>query len=208
MADADDALPWDEQTELFVKDIDTLCSPRYGVSARDIMLAPEKFAKTPDILNKIKNIRSDSDGYFEDVIKDFSAENDELEEDLKKADALYNQVSQSVSNKAALGRIPIIKTDNLDLSYSAPEVIYIDQLGGQLDTLVSKLVNFSNYIGDLSVSYRKYMLGSWLFSGPRSYLVSVKAPDNPVLDIENSQSIINSLLDAAGDTISGLGDSK
>ena len=210
MAEADDesSLPWDDQTELFIRDIDATAVQKYGISARELILTPDKFEKTEDILDKIKGLRADTDSYFEEVMKDFTAENDELEEDLKKADALYNQVSQSISNKASLGRIPIIKTDGLDLSYSAPEIIYLDQLGSQVDSLVGRLVNFSNYIGDLSVSYRKYMIGSWLFSGQRSYLATVKAPDNPVLEIESSQSAIDAMLDSAGERLSGLIESK
>jgi predicted RNA-binding protein with RPS1 domain len=207
MAD-ETTLPWDDQTELFVREIDTLTTKKYSLSIRDVMLDPDRFVKTEGIMAKLKGLRSESDNYFEDVMKDFQVEEENLEEDLKKADALYNQLSQVITSRASLGKVPVIKAADMDLSNSSQEIIYIDQLSAPIDSLVTKLVNSSIYIGDLSSSYRRYRLGNWLFSGQRSYVIATRMPDNPVVMVEGSQKLIDSLLDDSSDRIKSLRGSK
>ena len=204
MADETD-LPWDDQTELFVKDIDAITTKKYGISIRELMLNPDKFADTEGALDKVRNAREASDGYFEDMMKDFEEEDNELETNLKKIDALYNQVSQVITSRANLARVPVMKAANVDLSNSSPEIIYIEQVTPQIDSLMTKLVNSSNYIGDLSTPYRKYMVGTWIFSGNRSYIISERVPDNPVTMIDSARTVINTFLDDAADRLESAG---
>lgn len=196
--------PWDDQTDLFITDIDADAQKKYKVSFRTLLLQPESYAKTPDILTTIKSIRNDVESYFESVMSELSIENEQLDKDLEASDALYNQLNQTITSRASIARIPVIKSDNIDLSYAAPEILYIDKSTPQMDALITKFINSSNYIGDLSSSYRKYMLGSWLFSGTRSYVVAVKQPDSPIPPIDDSHNIITALLEDSEDRLQDL----
>ncbi len=59
MADDDQALPWDEGTDSFVKDIDSDVNEKYEISLRELLLDPAKFAEVEDMPSTIGKIRED-----------------------------------------------------------------------------------------------------------------------------------------------------
>ena len=201
----DDVQPqWDDQTDSFIKDIDTTVTAKRNISLRALLLDPQKFASTPNIAATIKEIKLDVDAYFTELFSNLTQEEQELVSDMEKVDSIYTQVNQTINNRAGIGRVPFLKPEDMDFGSSNPETIYISQYSGQIDALITKLINTSNYICDLSTTYRKYTLGSWLFSGSRSYVLSVQAPESPIISIENARDQINTLIDEVSIRIASI----
>lgn len=196
--------PWDDQTDAFIQEIDGTVTAKYSVSLRTLLTNPEEYADTKDILDTIKKIRSDVDAYFGNLMDDLKVEKDELEKEMQDADALYTKLDQAISSKAAVARVPYLKPVEVDTGNVDIEKIYVDQYNNNVDSLISKFVNISNYIANLSTTYKKYNLGSWLFSGEKGYNLSVKQPESMVITVESSQEYIDDAVDNASDIISGL----
>ena len=194
MAD-DDRPDWDSQTDTFVREIGISVSKKYGINLRTLLLNPQEYEGTDGIEEKAKSIRADVNQYFEDILASLSKEEEDLTRNLEHADSIYTQVNQVINSRSGIGRIPFIKPADISLGDSRPEIIYIDQYNSQVDALLSKLVNVSNYICDISSTYRKYTMGTWIFSGSRSYMLAVSAPTSPIISVENSRDQISLMLD-------------
>ncbi len=195
---ADDVKPgWDDQTDMFIREIGVSVSKKYGVDLRKFLLSPQEYGDTAGMEEKIKNIRAEADRYFEDILASLSKEEESLVADLEKLDSVYTQVNQTVNSRAGIGRIPFIKPADMSFGDSSPEIVYIDQYNSQVDALLTKLINISNYICDISSTYRKYTIGTWVFSGSRSYVLAVSAPTSAVISVENSRDRIDLMLDQA-----------
>lgn len=197
MADDDQALPWDEGTDSFVKDIDSDVNEKYRISLRELLLDPAKFAEAEDMPSTIGKIREDVTEYFDEIFADMKDDDDELTRQMEAIDAVHTQINQTVSSRAGIGRIPFLKPADFDFGGATPETVFVDKYDGQVDLLITKLINSSNYVCDLSTSYRKYSIGNWLFSGSRSMLLSVKTPESRIIAIENSRDAILARLDNA-----------
>jgi len=189
--------PWDDQTDSFIRDIDTSVTAKRNISLRTLLLEPQKYAGTANLTATIKEVKLDVDAYFTELLSNLAQEEQELTSDMEKADSIYTQVNQTINNRAGIGRVPFLKPQDVDFGSTNPETIYIGQYSGQLDALITKLINTSTYICDLSTTYRKYTIGNWLFSGSRSFVLAVQAPESPVISIENARDQINTLIEEA-----------
>ncbi|MHB1830754.1 MAG: hypothetical protein ACYCO0_05170 [Candidatus Micrarchaeaceae archaeon] len=195
---ADDVNPsWNSQTDTFVREIDVSVSKKYGISLRKLLLDPQEYEGTGGIAEKAKSIRADVDLYFDDILASLSKEEEDLERNLESSDSVYTQINQIINSRSGIGRVPFIKPADMSFGDSSPEIVYIDQYNSQVDALITKLVNISNYICDISSTYRKYTIGTWVFSGSRSYVLAVNAPTSPVISVENSRDQIDLMLDQA-----------
>lgn len=202
---ADDAvqLPWDEQTDIFVNEMDVDVAKKYKLSLRELLLHPEKFAKVDNMAATLGKIKTEVSAYFEDMLGDMKGEDDELTKAMEAIDAVHTQINQTISSRAGIARVPFLRPVDLDTGDVNPETIYIDRYDGQVDILITKLINSSNYVCDLSTSYRKYSIGSWLFSGSRSCVLSVQPPESMVVTVEDSRDMIIGMLDDISDRFFG-----
>ena len=126
-----------------------------------------------------------------------------LQRHLEAIDALHTQINQAVSSKAGIARVPFLRPADFDLGDADPETIYIDNYDGQVDILITKLINDSKYVCDLSTSYKKYSVGNWLFSGSKVCVLAVQPPESMVVAVENSRDTITDMLDDISDRFSG-----
>ncbi len=192
-------LPWDAQTDILVSDLDNVISKKYSnVSLRKLLINPDRYKDTQDIADMVGKIKEDASKYFADMLAGLDKEEADLVKDLENLDAIHTQVNQTISSRTGIGRIPFIKPVDVNLGGTKPETIYIDRYDTQLDALLTKLITASNYVCDLSTTYRKYAIGIWLFSGSRSYMISVSAPESRVMTVENARDLVDSLLEDAG----------
>ncbi len=187
--------PWSSDTDQFISNIDEQINQTYGVGLRQLLLSPDGFANTPDILNKIDGIKGSVDEYFTNIRNGFNDERSDFEKALTDADAQYNKIESTISTKASLSRVPYIKSGTINVDSALREEIGIDTYDTSVDSLISKLVNISNYIADISTTYKKYYLGSWLFSGQRAYVLTINPPDSPLIMLDQVNSEIDNLLD-------------
>ncbi len=203
MADDVTGLPWDDQTDVFINEIDADTTKKYNVSIRKLLLNPQDFTKMDNMPATIDKMKTDVIAYFDELLGDLKDEEDELTKQLEDVDAIHTQINQIVSSRSGIARVPFLTPADFDFGDVTPETIYINKYDGQIDLLITKLINCSNYVCDLSTSYRKYSIGSWLFSGSRSCLLSIKPPESMVVSIENSRDTITSRLDDISDRFAG-----
>ncbi len=197
MADDDQNVPWDDSTDVFVRDMESDINDKYKVSLRELLSDPRKYQDLVGVSDIVEKIRGDVEAYFEDLLGGLQAEEEEFTKQLESADALHTQAGQAISSKSGIGRIPFVKPAAFDVGDQPVETVYVDNYDGQTDMLVTKLINGANYILDLSTSYRKYAIGNWFFSGSKNCLLSVQMPDSRILTVENSRDTIMAALDNA-----------
>ena len=197
MADDDQTVPWDDSTDVFVRDMESEINDKYKVSLRELLSDPRKYQDLVGVSDIVEKIRGDVESYFTDLLSGLQTEEEEFTKQLEGIDALHTQIGQAISSKAGIGRVPFVKPASLDAGDQPVETIYLDNYDGQADMLVTKLINSSSYILDLSTSYRKYAIGNWFFSGSKNCLLSVQMPDSRILMVENSRDTIMAALDDA-----------
>jgi hypothetical protein len=201
--DEDAEYPWDDQTDDFITDIDATVTGKYSVSLRTLLTDPAAYADTKGIGDTINSVKKEVDDYFDDLMDDLKVEQDELDKAMQAADSLYTKMDQAISSKAAVARVPYIKPVDVDSGDNGVETIHIDQYNNNVDTLITKFINISNYIANLSTTYKKYNLGSWLFSGERDYTVEVSQPESMVITVEDAHDYISDGLESASAALSG-----
>ncbi len=198
------AAPWDDQTDSFISDIDDTVSSKYNVSLRVLLTAPGQYENTTGILETIRKIQADVEEYFEKLVEDLGPEKEELTKEMEALDSLYTKLDQAISSKAAVARVPYFKPIDVDTGDNTTETITVDQYNNNLDAAIGKLINISTYIANLSSTYKKYNLGSWLFSGPKDYVLEVNRPESMVITVEDAQQLINNGLNDAGEALASL----
>lgn len=189
--------PWDDQIDVFISNIDKEVSKLYDLSLREFLLDPEKFANVKDILTKVDKIRASVDDYFNGIKDSLPDEQASFAKALETADAQYNRMDEAISTKAALSRVPYIKPYDVDYNPDVPEEITIEQYNNAADALITKLVNISNYVGDISYAYDKYTIGSWIFSGQKVHIVSIYLPPSIISEITQFNTRLDGLIDYA-----------
>lgn len=194
--------PWSDETDPFVTDLDNSIGSKYNVSLRKLLVSPAEYASTKGIADTVQNMRSAIDKYFTDLVADLSFEEEEFTKELTDADTLYNKVEQALSSKAAIAKIPYIRPADMDLSLVNPEIIYIDTYNNGLESLITKFINSSEYIANISSTYRKYNIGSWFFSGNKGHVMAIKPPQSILVAIENAHNDIDSRMDDAATILS------
>ncbi|MDE1833001.1 MAG: hypothetical protein KGH58_01120 [Candidatus Micrarchaeota archaeon] len=195
---------WTDFTDAIISGIDAGAKPGDKITLRELLTDPAKFAKEPDIQNKIKNMKEASDGYVDQRIKEMSSAEKALEDSVAKADTLSAQLGQSISVKAMQNKVPMIKPVAVDRDLTREERILINAIDTNVNALIDKLVSNSTMVADFSTSYKNYRIGEWLFSGPKNYVLSVYLERNELLLMQGSRAEIDALLDAAANFVRGL----
>lgn len=197
------AIPWDEQTDLFIDDLNETLSNEYSINLRSLLMSPEKYLNKKGIGDTIKGMKEEVDSYFSKLLDGLKSEQEQLEKDLENATAQYKQVDAVISNKSAASRVPYVRPMLVNRNQNSEETIVVEQYSDNLDAFIGKLVGASNYVADLSTEYKGHFIGSWLFSGNRNYVLAVNPPVSPILVIENSRGVINDILTDIADRATG-----
>ncbi|MCL4364931.1 MAG: hypothetical protein M1569_00435 [Candidatus Marsarchaeota archaeon] len=191
--------PWSDEIDPFVTDLDNAIGDKFGVRLKKLLSSPAEYADLKDISTKIKNMRAEADKYFDDLVAGLSLEQGEFTRELTDADALYNKIEQLLSSRAAIAKVPYIRPADMDLSLTSPEVIYVNSYNNGLEALIMKFINSSNYVANISSTYKKYNIGSWFFSGSKGHIISVKPPQSILVSIDNARDEISGLIDDIAD---------
>ncbi len=185
---------WDEQTDGFISDLDAAIAKAHDISFRSLLLNPGRFLNKKDIDATLKDIRSEADSYFTSLLENLKDEQTKLESEMESATAQYKQIDSVITEKSAAARVPYVRPLFVDRQQREDETILIDRYDESLEAFVGKLVSASNYVADLSATYKQYKLGSWLFSGEKNHVLTLNPPTSPVLAIENSRGVIDGML--------------
>ncbi|MEM3199526.1 MAG: hypothetical protein QXD11_02145 [Candidatus Micrarchaeaceae archaeon] len=200
MADA----VWSSYTEYLITAIDMKIGSKYGVSIRELLNNPAKFASNKGILDTINSIKDDVQEYVKSKIDSKEDEKEALETSLQKADDLTGQFRQAIKDQAEKVGVAIITPDSISRDESKDEIIFTNDASPASLAMVQKLVSMTLFIADLTTTYKNYSIGSWLFSGYKNYVVNVALPQNEVMLLDTSKNELIDLLDAAGNAITGL----
>ncbi len=92
MAAEAEELPWDDQTDMFISNIDKSITKTYGLSIRELLLDPDKFTSTKDILDTLTKIRGNVDDYFTGLRDSMADEKASFTKALEDADMQYNKI--------------------------------------------------------------------------------------------------------------------
>lgn len=195
---------WSDYTDMLINGIDKQVGSKYKFSLRALLTDPTKYAAQQNVQMAIDNMKEDVDNYIDGRVKALADEQRSLDDAASKADSITGQLGRSISLQAKQNNVPMIKPVTVDRDTAREETIYIDAVDNGVASLVQKLVSSSMLVADLSVSYKNYTVGSWLFSGSKNYVLSVYMPDSTLLALEASRSEINNLLTSASNFIKGL----
>ena len=199
MAAEDIDVPWDGRTDTFITMIDGLYagSGKDAVGIRQIILNGGELLPKKETPELIAEIRKNASNFFEMMRTNLVTEEKELEQFLMDADLYYKKIDDVISSKAASAHVPYMKPYFVYLDAQSREEMVVEKYSEDMDPLIGKLVNASDYVADLSGSYKSHKFGSWLFSGKKSYAITLRVPENLALDMERSATMIDDILKAA-----------
>ena len=195
---------WSDYTDFVIDNIDKSIGKKYKMSLRDLLTDPESFSPDPNIQNTIKSMADDVNAYMDQALSKMSAQKQELDDNLTKADSVTKQLAQSISMQAKQNRVPFIVPVSIDRDDTKEEVISVDSAGSDVLALIEKLAASSTLIADFTTQYDNSLIGNWFFSGPKNYTINVYLPDSDVISMQDSRAELLGLLDAASAMIAGL----
>ncbi len=189
-------LPWDEQTGEFIDAIDDAnkASKAYDISLRDLLLDPTKYISISGFDQKLNAVQAAVNSYFKELLEGLADEQKDLDRALAICDMGYEKINGVISMKSSAARVPYVKPYFVYTNPEEREEIIIEKYSEDLDALIGKLSNSSNYIADLSGSYKEHRFGSWLFSGSKNHVLTVRAPASIIMDIDRSSTLIGDML--------------
>lgn len=193
--DEDLVAPWDEQTDSFVVELEPIIKQKYSVSIRQLLLSPDDFAKNKAVITAMPDIKKSVSSYFDDVLVGFKDDKAKLDKDLQTIDSQFKKIDDIITSKSSIAKVPYIKPIVVDYDQNRQEEIIIDQYNPNVDALVNKLLNVSIYVANMSTTYKGYNMGTWIFSGQREYILTLNPPISPVITIESSRDLLNTILD-------------
>ncbi len=195
---------WSDYTDFVIDNIDKGLGKKYKMSLRDLLTDPESFSSDPNIQNTIKSMADDVNAYIDQALSKMTAQKQELDDNLTKADSVTKQLAQSISMQAKQNRVPFIVPVSIERDDTKEEVISVDSAGSDVLALIEKLVANSTMIADFTTQYDNSLIGNWFFSGPKNYTINVYLPDSDVISMQDSRDELLGLLDAASSLIAGL----
>ena len=195
---------WSDYTDFVIDNIDKSIGKKYKMSLRDLLTDPESFSSDPNIQNTIKSMADDVNAYMDQALSKMSAQKQELDDNLTRADSVTKQLAQSISMQAKQNRVPFIVPVSIDRDDTKEEVISVDSAGSDVLALIEKIAASSTMIADFTTQYDNSLIGNWFFSGPKNYTISVYLPDSDVISMQDSRDELLGLLDAASAMIAGL----
>jgi hypothetical protein len=201
LAEDEAALPWDDQTDQYIEAIDEANSAekRSSVSLREMLMNPNDYIGKEGIEKDIEELQAISGDYFTQMLSGLQDEQKRLDQLLVDSDTFYSKVDGLIETKASSAGVPYIEPYYVSSNPDNREEIILEKYKADLDLLIGKLATVSNYIANLSSSYKEHRFGSWIFSGRKSYVVSMKAPESVIMDMWRSSELINSMLNSVSE---------
>ncbi|MEM3227613.1 MAG: hypothetical protein QXK65_01535 [Candidatus Micrarchaeaceae archaeon] len=195
---------WSDNADALIKQFDGAIKSKYKFTLSDFLTNPANFSAQESIIVTAGNIKEYVDNSIAEMLDGMEDERKRLNDDAAKCNAITSQLAQAISLEAKQNKIPLIKSDTVARDEGKDEVIYVKNASGDLMHLAERLVDSSLLIVDMTSEYNNNLIGEWLFSGNKNYVLRVNLDPNPVLNIETGAAEIDALLDAAADYIKAL----
>ena len=195
-ADDNAGLPWSPEVDGMIDSIDDIIIPKLNISLRDILSSPEKYRNVEGISSTLASVKDSVDEFFNGLLGDLSDERNRLSSELEKTNLEYGKINNAIISKASSLGIPYVKPLFIDSDPNRREEITIESYDKGFEPLVSKFIENSYYVADLSAKYKEYNLGSWIFSGKKTYVLTLNQPTSVIFSIEDSRDTLVNLLGA------------
>jgi hypothetical protein len=192
---------WSDNADVIIRGVNKDIVSNYGFSLSDFFTDPSKFASKPNILTTVSNIKEYVENYVNDQLEGLDDQRKKLNDDAAKCNAITSQLSQAIISEAKQSKIPVIKSDTVVHDESKDEIIYVKNATGDLLRLAERLVDSSLLVVDMTTDYNGSLIGEWLFSGSKNYVMRVDLDPNPILSLEQGMNEISQIFDAATDYI-------
>src|SRR5271157_452125 len=153
-------VPWDAQTDSFVSDLNSVISKKYGVDFKGMLLNPAAYANKKDAQASVDKLRGDVDRYFSQLLDSMKDEQERLAAAMEKATDQYKRIDSVIASKSSVLRIPYVRPLVVNRNPDNEETIVIDQYDSVLDSFIGKLASVSNYVADVSATYKQYYIGA------------------------------------------------
>jgi hypothetical protein len=199
---------WSDNADYIITGLDKDIKTKYGFQLSDLLTTPQDFVTTENILLKISNVKEDVDKRVGEVLATMQDDVKRAHDDFARADAVSAQLTQTISVETKKNKVPLIDTEYLQRVDNTDEIIYVTNVESWVDDLVEKFVSISDYVADLTTAHDKYKIGSWLFSGKKPYVITVRLNPNPVITIEGSCTEVLTLLDTSSALLKSMGATK
>ncbi|MGC8729879.1 MAG: hypothetical protein ACP5RP_00630 [Candidatus Micrarchaeia archaeon] len=184
---------WSDTTDMIINDFDK--TQNDNIALADLFSNPKDFINNKDIATIISKKKEAINNYIDSIINTMQNQKEELYNSAAKCDQLSKQILSKIKDKAAQKWIPVIVPTYVAQNSNGSETIYIDQIDENMDMLIDKFIGGSTYIADMSANFEDYVIGMWLFSGSKNYILSVHFDTNEFYNILNSKNEINDLFD-------------
>ncbi|MDE1761735.1 MAG: hypothetical protein KGH59_03400 [Candidatus Micrarchaeota archaeon] len=185
----------------FVEEIDRKIVGKYEFSLQEILADPKAIATKPNPEASVAGIKKEVNQYFDEILADYGDEQKEFTKQLQAANSLSSAINDAIKSKFAGKGIPIISPVTVDRDTTKEETIIVSAYDQSVESLIIKLASISNFVADTSTKYNNYTIGSWFFSGEKSYTLAVNPPISVVLNIESARAEINERLDAISQSL-------
>ncbi len=187
---------WTDYTDMLITQFDGTLGKNYKVSLRELLTDPLKYAGEDGISTQFQNMREDLIGFIDDSLGGFKEQKEQYEAELAKCHAITKQLSASISSKAALKKVPVIKPISMNTN-KADEIINVDSASAEVVTLVEKLAQSSFLVADFTRDVDGKNVGSWLFDGTKNFIINVYLPPNEYASLTASKDELTALFEVA-----------
>ena len=197
MAELNDILSDDSLR--YLSEIKPVIRKKYNIDVEELLKEPANFNDNPGIADKIRSIEKDVDAFFDQRIASMGSEAAELKSALAAIDGDTKKITQAITTKASIAQVPFVRPLYVD-AQDRQEII-VEEYDASIDQFVTRMINISDYIADLSTVYNDYIIGSWLFSGRSRYLLSISPPASEIMVMDRSRDEIKGVLESIHDSL-------
>ena len=197
MAELNDILSDDSLR--YLSEIKPVIRKKYNIDVEELLKEPANYADNPGMADKIRSIGKDVDAFFDQRINEMGSEAAELKNALGIVDADTKKITQAITTKASIAQVPFVKP--LFVDAHEHEEIIIEGYDASVDQFVTRMINISDYIAELSTVYKDYTIGSWLFSGRSKYMLSISPPASEIMVMDRARDEIKGLLESIRDAL-------
>lgn len=199
---------WSDNSDFIIKGLDKQIKTKYGFLLSDLLTSPSEYAQTENILLKISNIKTEINSNIDTILSSMPDEVRKSDDSFARANSATEQLEQKISLEAKKNNVPLITASYIERPRNSDETIYVDAADGWPAPLIEKFASISDYIADLTTTQGKYRVGSWVFSGRKQYVITIRLEPSPVLTLEDIRAEILGLIDDSAQTLMGLGATK
>ncbi len=178
----------------YVAQMKPLIRKSYGIDFEEFLRTPMNYADNPKIADKAKAMEKDVDAFIDQKIASKGEEKAALDSDLAVIDNDYKKINQLITTKASIAQVPYVRPLFIDIGEK--EEIVVEGYDAGMDQLVTRMINISDYIADMSSAYNNYTIGSWLFSGKTKYVISISPPQSDIMAMDRARQEIKALLES------------